>query len=87
MSVAKVFTDWNGIDVLASAPTVEVKGRNLRAGMVLVDDLDTPVAGLDHRVKGLRNSGCVAFLVHDLVHGGWHRHDFHANKPFKVVAR
>jgi len=87
MSAAKVFTDWNGIDLLTSLPTVEVKGRNLRAGMVLVDDLDTPVAGLDHRVKGLRNSGCVAFLVHDLVRGGWYRHDFHANKPFKVVAR
>lgn len=88
MSRALILEGFEDVDVLSQPPTVEVCGRNLRAGMVLVDpDLGTPAVGLDHKVQAPRNSGSVAFLCADLEKGGWVTHTFFGNSKFSVVAK
>lgn len=78
------------LDLLAEYPTTEVVARNFKVGMVLVDEFDTPIGVLDHRMaigsdKG-RNAGAVRWMVEDLEAGKWIESTFGINKPFRVVA-
>jgi hypothetical protein len=82
-----IFADFQNVDTLSTPATTTVKGSALRTGMVLVDDLGCPVAGLDGKLPTVRNSGAVRFLVADLDRGGWTPNSFHANKRFTVVAK
>lgn len=49
--------DGEVVDLLASFETVRVRYRNLRPGMLLVDDFGCPIAALDHRVDSSRQGG------------------------------
>lgn len=82
------------IDALTTFEATEVIARNLKPGMVIldqepiVDDLYCPVLVIDHKMKTPRDrSGNVKFLVEDVLHGGWTEVRIHANKPIKVAAR
>lgn len=75
------------IDPLSNPVGIDRRGKDLRAGMVLLDELGCPGAMLDHRIRATRNSGCVAYLAHDLNDGRLFRLDLHANKAFQVAAR
>lgn len=83
----KVHTDaeYQALDLLTSYPVAEVRGRDLRAGMVLVDDLDSPVAGIDHKT-GRAADGAIPFLVEDLENGGWRTVRLGQNARFRVIA-
>jgi len=83
----KIHEDFANIDTLSQPATTEVLGSALKAGMVLVDELGCPTAGLDHKIRALRNSGSAAFLVADFDRGGWRQDHFHRNVRFTVVAR
>lgn len=84
---ALIHASFADVDTLSQPATVEVRGAYLQAGMVLVDELGCPTAGLDHRIRATRNSGSVAFLVADLDRGGWTQQHFHRNHRFTVVAK
>jgi hypothetical protein len=87
MNAAAKYDTFENIDALSQPATVEVKGANLREGMVIVDELGCPSAGLDHRIRAERNSGSVAFLVNDFDRGGYRQDHFHRNVTFRVVAK
>lgn len=87
MTTPLLLDSFADVDTLATPPTVVVKGSALRGGMVLVDELGCPCAGLDHKVRGTRNSGSVAFLTHDLDRGSLGQEHFHRNATFTVVAK
>lgn len=86
MSKAAILESFTNIDTLAAVATIAITAANLRAGMVIVDDLDCPVVGLDHRIKATRNSGGIAFLGADLDNGGWNRVEIHRNQQIRVMA-
>lgn len=86
MSKAAVLESFEGIDTLAEVTVIAVSAANLRAGMVIVDDLGCPVIGLDHRITATRNSGGIAFLGADLDNGGWNRIEIHRNQDIRVMA-
>ena len=82
------------IDCLDTFEAVEVLGRNLRPGMMILDELDTVCIVLDHKVPATRNSGCVAFLAENIdpstrhaAGNRWSRHELHRNATFRVAAR
>lgn len=75
------------IDPLSNPVAVDRRGKNLREGMVLLDELGCPGALLDHRIPARRNSGTVAYLAHDLNDGRLFRLELHANEVFQVAAR
>ena len=52
-----VLADDEPVDLLESFETTRVRFRNLRPGMLLVDDLGCPIAHLDHRVGSDRQGG------------------------------
>jgi hypothetical protein len=83
-----IHADFTGVNSLEQPGCVAtVTGSQLRAGMVVLDDvLGTPAVGLDHRVRATPKSGAVAFLVNDFDGGGWRHMEFHARSAFKVVA-
>lgn len=61
----RIFAEFDFTTTLDTVPTVEVAGNKLRAGMVLVDQFNTPSAGIDHRVRSTRGSGDATFLAYD----------------------
>ena len=87
MSSARIFTETETLDILGEYPTTTIKATSLKAGMVLVDDLDLPAAALDHRMPATRGAGQVAWLAENLDEGGWYRQTFHQNADVKVVAK
>jgi hypothetical protein len=87
MNTAAIYETFANVDTLSQPATVTVKGANLRAGMILVDELGCPVAGLDHKVRGDARTGGVRFLVHDFDRGALRQDDFHRNVTFTVVAK
>lgn len=73
MSTSKPYI-WTGqdIDTMDAVDTVDVAANALRPGMVLVDpELLTPAVAIDHRMRAVRGSGEVRYLVADLDNGGW----------------
>jgi hypothetical protein len=86
MSKAAILESFTNIDTLAAVAAITITAANLRAGMVLVDDLGCPVVGIDHRVKATRNSGGIAFLGADLDNGGWNRIELRRTVQVKVMA-
>lgn len=86
MSKAEIREDFTSIDTFAEVATVTIKAANLKAGMVLVDEFNCPVAGVDHRVSTNRGSGDIAFLIADLENGGWNRMAFRPTIDMKVMA-
>lgn len=67
-------------------PSVEVTGDKLRAGMVLVDELGCPSAGLDHKTRAPRNSGAVAFLAYDFDNRSLVTLTLTVRRTYRVVA-
>jgi hypothetical protein len=57
---AKRFTENDEWDELSSFDEVLVAGRDLRAGMMLIDDLGCPVMWLDRRTKA-EFPHCITF--------------------------
>lgn len=84
---AYIHPEGADIDTLAEVPTTTVKASALKPGMVLVDDLDCPVAVIDHRVRATRGTGDVAYLINDLERGGWRTQRLGANSQITVMAR
>lgn len=83
---AKIYSETEDVDVLSECPTTQVRGKDLREGMVLVDtDFNTPSGLIDHKV-GRAKQGQVTFMINDLVNGGWVTVPMTANKLFTVVA-
>lgn len=83
---AAVLDNVDTLDPFATDST-DLKATSLREGMVVMDrELGTPLLWLDHRVRAARNSGSVAFLVHDLETGRIETHHFHENTHVKVLA-
>jgi hypothetical protein len=77
-----------GLDVLGTYKAAEVRGRDLKPGMVLLDDLDTPAAAIDHRAgRADRRSGTIPFLIQDFETGGWKTHNVTPTQRYRVVAR
>lgn len=92
-TTAKIFTEaqTQSIDLLAAYDVTEVSASAFRSGMVLVDEFDTPIGILDHRMRigsdNGRNAGAVRWMVEDLEQGKWVEATFGINKPFRVVAK
>lgn len=86
MSKAAIFENFTNIDTIAEVAVITVNAASLRAGMVLVDEFNCPIVGIDHRVKATRSSGEIAFLTADLENGGWNRLAFRPALHVKVMA-
>jgi hypothetical protein len=56
-------------DLLETFDTVRLTSRQLREGMILVDELGCPIYLLDHRIGAVKG-GNVEWMVHDLERGG-----------------
>lgn len=74
-----VLGDDDKVDPLASYQSVRVTSRQLRDGMLIVDDLGCPVYVLDHRI-GPVPGGVVEWLAEDVERGGWQRVPFNTTK-------
>lgn len=75
------------LDLLAEYPTVEIAGHNLREGMVLVDEFNTPVVHLETKQRTRRGSGCVFFYAYNFDLGRHMETNVHANATVRVIAR
>ena len=78
--------DFSGIDTLATPATVELLGSELLEGMILVDELGCPAAGLDHQV-GRAAHGARRWLIADLDRGGWSETSIGLKVRVRVIAR
>lgn len=65
-----ILEDDDALDLFETFATVKLATAQLRPGMILLDELGTPVAMLDHRI-GARSGGIVEWLAHDLERGGF----------------
>lgn len=61
--------DINDIDTLTAVAVAKITTRQMREGMILVDEFDMPVFVLDHRI-GTKH-GCAEWMVADLDRGHW----------------
>ena len=86
MSKAAILGSFTNVDTFSDVATVTINAASLRAGMVLVDEFDCPVVGIDHRVKASHRSGEIAFFTADLKKGGWDRLAFRPTTQVKVMA-
>lgn len=86
MSKAAIIEAFSDVDPLVEVATVTIKAANLREGMVLVDEFNCPVAGIDQRVKATARTGEIAFLTADLENGGWNRLALRPALEVKVMA-
>lgn len=72
---------------------VEVKGRNLKEGMILLpakdDGLNFAEAVMDHRMRADRNSGAAKWMIANIEsgHGRYSEVNFHLNATYRVAAR
>ena len=77
------------IDPLAEIPSVEITGRNLLPGMVIVDpDLETAEAFLSHyeNVGTRRNPGVKSWTVVDIDTGRTSKTTIGPNATVRVMA-
>lgn len=82
-----IFEGFEDVDVLEQPKFVAaVAGAKLKAGMVILDELGTPSVGLDQRVRTVRGSGDVAFLVHDFDERRIRQMQFGSRAMFTVIA-
>lgn len=80
---------WTGqqINTLSEVAAVELPATGLRPGMVLVDpELRTPAAAVDHRMRTIRGSGEVRYLVTNLDAPGWSEINLSARGTVLVMA-
>lgn len=63
-----IIESTDDLDMLGVYDTVRITTKQLREGMVMVDELGTPCATLDHRIGS--RSGCVEWMVEDLDGSG-----------------
>jgi hypothetical protein len=85
--INKAATVRDDLDPMAAVPVVSIPGRDLRAGMVLVDpELHTPIGEVDHKMRAPRLSGLVAFLMFDFDAHNWTSESVRANGSVKVMA-
>lgn len=83
---ALIVTDDTDLDLLAQFDGLEVAGRNLRDGMVILDpDLGTPAIVLDHKQRG--SNGAVQFFAEDVEAGGRFTFRLLATRTVTVAAR
>ena len=82
-----IFDSFADIDVLSQPEFVEIPAKDVKEGMVLLDPfLSTPVAAVDHKMRSVRDSGCVRFFCADLEDGGWREVSILASVMVKVIA-
>ena len=63
-----------------------VKGRNLKAGMILLDsETGEPVFELDHKMQAIRNSGCAHWAGYDMVLRTYRDTNIHLNSTVRVA--
>jgi hypothetical protein len=84
---AAILENFTSVDTFAEVATITINAASLRAGMVMVDEFDCPIVGIDHRVKATPRSGEIAFLTADLDRGGWNRLAFRPTLQVKVMAK
>lgn len=84
-TTAKILTDTDTLDLLASFESVEIPAAKFAEGMILLDELGCPAGLLDHKI-GRAAQGSVTWLVEDLDAGGWNPCRFAARKTFTVAA-
>lgn len=81
----QILQDFSDVDTLDQPKTVEVRGSQLREGMVLVDELGCPVAGLDSKV-GRTSQASTTWLINDFGKGGWSQTRIGSAARVRVVA-
>lgn len=87
MGNAATFSDFSDIDALSTPEFIEIAAKDVKEGMVLLDPfLGTPLAGVDHKMRTPRNSGCVKLFCANLEDGGWREHVIIASLKIKVMA-
>lgn len=85
--INKASTVRDDLDPLESVPVVEIRGSELRAGMVLVDaELETPIGEVDHKLRAVRGTGCVSFLLFDFDAKNWTTSSVRANGTIRVMS-
>lgn len=73
------------VDCLAEYTPIPTAATDLREGMVLLDDLDTPTAIIDHRIKATPRAGGRRFMLLDLETGKYTDATF--TNPVNVAGR
>lgn len=81
---AYIAPEGAAIDPLETYEPTTILGGNLRPGMVLLDDLNTPAAVVDHRIA--ERNGIVRYLLEDLDRGGWTETPFLITSTLTVAA-
>lgn len=66
----KYVLEGDYLDALHAYTPLPIRGDRLHEGMVLLDDLDTAVYVLDHKI-GRAHNGAATWMAADVENGGW----------------
>lgn len=83
--INRTATVRDDLDTLTVVPFVTIPARSLKAGMILVDELDCPAAEIDHRIRSAK--GAIEFLIHDFDNRSITTTRLTEHADIKVMAR